>query len=91
MLCAFVCRGRGVVVAVLGGGAELFWWNVWVVPRKVSSLPLAKPSAPLRWGTTADGIGEGGGGGSGKWGCTKGVQPIPDTNSTHAPGGGWEE
>ena len=27
--CAFLSRGRGGG----GGGAELFWWNVWVVPR----------------------------------------------------------
>ena len=51
MLCVFFCRGRGV--GVLCGGGGVFWRNVWVVPRKVSSLPLAKPSAPLRWGTTA--------------------------------------
>ena len=53
MLCACFCRGKGGRCCCGGGRAELFWWNVWVVPRKVSSLPLAKPSAPLRWGTTA--------------------------------------
>ena len=50
MSCALFCLGGGVAV---GGGGGLFWWNVWVVPRKVSRLPLAKPSVPLRCGTTA--------------------------------------
>ena len=73
--CQFMARGAQGWVPTLapggswscccGGGGGL--WSCFAgtggVPRKVSSPPMAKPTAPLRWGTTAEGGREGRGGG----------------------------
>ena len=65
--CQFMARAHGdgsrlsppVVLgrAAGGGGVRSCFAGTGGVPRKVSSPPVAKPSAPLRWGTTA-GVGE---------------------------------
>ena len=50
-------RPRWFLVVLRGGGGGLrsCFAGTGGARRKVSSPPVAKPSAPLRWGTTAEG------------------------------------